>query len=234
MSEYKEIYTKLAPYELASLYAREAGRAAEIIGFADRFNNLVRMSENNPDNERIATTVERLIDGANATFKNYNREIDKKIFKELMMIYYDSVKTDFRPSFFNLVDSKYRSDINRFSDYVYEKTIFCDKAKYIQFLKSYKASSVNKIKNDPAYIISRSIAEIIAEKISFITRELNSRLSVLNKDYMKAQMEFQDGTLFYPDANSTLRVTYGEVKGFKPIDAVYNMCLKSKSLGQNS
>ena len=77
LSEYKEIYTKLAPYELASLYAREAGRAAEIIGFADRFNNLVRMSENNPDNERIATTVERLIDGANATFKNYNREIDK-------------------------------------------------------------------------------------------------------------------------------------------------------------
>jgi len=222
LPEYKEIYSKISPYNLGSLYAREAGRAAEIIGFAGRLNSLIRLSENNPDNERIRATANRMIEGAEAMFKNYNKETDKKIFNELLKIYSDSVKNEFRPSFFNIVDSKYKSNIDRYTEFVYDKTIFCNKEKYIQFLKSYKASSVGKIKNDPAYIIAQSLNELNSKKIQPVTAELNSRLTALNKMYMKAQMEYQDGKLFYPDANSTLRVTYGNVKGFKPVDAVYN------------
>lgn len=222
LHEYEEIYSSLSPYQLGNLYAREAGRAPEIIRFAEGLTNMVRMSEENPDDERVDETVNRMIKSADNNFKNFNKAIDKKIFRELMQVYYDSVKTEFRPDFFKLVDSKYRSDINKFTDYVYGETIFCDKVKYVQFLKSYKAKSADKIKNDPAYLIAKSILRISSEKITPVTREFNNRLSVLNKQYMKAQMEFQDGRLFYPDANSTLRVTYGKVKGFSPIDAVYN------------
>ena len=63
--------------------------------------------------------------------------------------------------------------------------------------------------------------KLTSKKITPFTRKLNSELIPLNKSYMNALMEFEKDKLFYPDANSTLRVTYGNVKGFFPRDAVY-------------
>ena len=51
--------------------------------------------------------------------------------------------------------------------------------------------------------------------------EFNKSINLVYRDYMKGQMEFENGKVFYPDANLTLRVAYGHVEGYRPLDAVY-------------
>jgi len=221
LSEYKRIYKELAPYNLASVYSREAGNAPEILGFAARFRNLVRLSEKESDEEIIQNEIDRLKRSAISFYKDYNQPTDQKIFNELFKIYYQNITDEFRPDIFEFVEKVYDADFDKYTEFVYEKSIFSDANKLELFLNKYKKSMVGKIKKDPAYLISLSLSKLNSEKITPFINKLTNEQIGLNKDYMTAQMEFQKNKLFYPDANSTIRVTYGNVKGFFPHDAVY-------------
>jgi hypothetical protein len=66
-----------------------------------------------------------------------------------------------------------------------------------------------------------SVSEFLAAKVRPELQRLNGEIQKLNRDYMTVQMEFDRERMFYPDANSTLRLTYGTVKGYYSKDAVY-------------
>jgi hypothetical protein len=82
------------------------------------------------------------------------------------------------------------------------------------------ASVLAQIRQDPAFRLVNPFVQANREKIQPQIRDINRDLNLLYRTWMQAIMEFDSERIFYPDANSTLRVTYGTVQGYSPVDAV--------------
>jgi hypothetical protein len=125
-----------------------------------------------------------------------------------------------QPDFFSVIDKKYKGSVEKFADEVYRKSWIINKEKFKNNLKDFKNTDVKKITSDPAFIIYRSIVALQL-KISPSLSLYNEGIIRLQRSYMIAQREMQTTRKFYPDANLTLRVAYGNVKGFEPRDGLY-------------
>ncbi len=171
-------------------------------------------------------------------FKDYDLATDKDLFIELMGMYFKnvpreysayttnptynkdgSIKSENRKYLIDLLNKKYKGDISRYADYVYNKSILVDSNKLKSFLKN---PSLKVLKKDPGFTITIAVVNSI--------REIYSKLGDIDDSMNKGKRLFVDGVRkmdkdkkFYPNANSTLRMTYGQVKGYSPRDAVeYN------------
>ena len=91
----------------------------------------------------------------------------------------------------------------------------------MSFLDNYKPKSYKKLLKDPAFNMAKELGELYNNKFRNKMMVLYNAIDSLQRIYMKAQMEMQPDKRFYPDANFTLRVSYGKVNGYSPQDAVY-------------
>jgi hypothetical protein len=217
----KETYDKITPLWVAYDYYREAGLAIELVSFAGRFAKLVELSkEDEVAMESLEEEKEKLKKRTASFFKDYYQPIDEEVMESLLKIYSSKIGDEFAPDFFGLVDSKFGGDWRKFTEYVFDKTIFDKQEDLDGFIEGYKPKQYKKLEKDPAYQMYSDLAVLFDERIKPELSVLNARLDSLQQIYMAAQMEMQPEHRFYPDANFTLRVTYGNVKGYKPYDAV--------------
>lgn len=204
--------------EKAYEYMSEAMiRGPEIFSFTLDAMNLADALEQSGNSDRISRAVESLRSELDDYFKEYDASTDEKITAALLKLYHDNNNSEFYPSFFKEVDSKYKGDFDSYVDKMFEKTIFDDQEKLEEFLDDPKLKTLEK---DPAYITSTSIYDELME----INRENNSTADELLKGrrlFMAGRMEMQPDKIFYSDANSTMRLTYGTIGGYKARDAVY-------------
>ncbi len=224
LSAFKETYDELYPLKKNLYYVVEGGLGIELIKYANSFSSLVNISNSKDvSQDKLDKTVKRLKKSTSSYFKDYQPEVDKEVFAVLFKTYYENVDKDEVPEEIQKQITKYKENFILFADEVFKKSMFASKDKIIDFLDNYKASQYKKIKKDPAYKIASAF--IKQYKTNYYTKiaKLNSKLDSLMRIYMKAQMEMQPNKLFYPDANFTLRIAYGNVMGYNPADAVtYN------------
>lgn len=164
----------------------------------------------------------RLLDIAYHRFadKNYSPEVDKKIAKVLLKEYRRLVPAKSQPAYFSLINQKFKGDVDRFVDYLFEKSIFGSEDNFEKF----KARpSVKALEQDPMILFAKSVQ---AEQ-----KALNAALADFDTGYALAHRAYVRGLLAmygdrpnFPDANFSLRLTYGQVKGYSPRDAVYYQC----------
>jgi hypothetical protein len=221
LDAFEGTYTDLEPVEEAFTYVVEAGMGIELVRYAYSFNKLVNASKEDPDDEEIARILEEYENSAERFFKNYYLPIDYEIFSILLGSYYDNLDPSSWPAAFEEIRDKYSGDIDAYREEVFEKSIFTSAENVDVFLDNYKPGKYKKIEKDPAYRLASSIYQEYFNDIRPELRSLDGRIDSLQRIYMKAQMEFMPGHRFYPDANFTLRVTYGNVDGYYPMDAVY-------------
>ena len=230
IADFETTYKALKPYSLAYDYFTEAGLAPEIIKYAYGFKKLVEQSKDkNIKPEELNKTIEAYKKSIDGNFKNYNLTIDKKIFAELMKIYYQDCDKNYHPEAFATITKKYKGDVQKYCDAVFEQSFMSTPEKAMKFLKDYKASKFSKIENDPAYLLAVSLYNNYINKVQFTIVNLNDHLDSLYRIYTKALMEMQPDKRFFPDANSTLRIAYGKVNDYFPHDAVkykYNTTIK--------
>ena len=150
--------------------------------------------------------------------KDYNIEVDKKIAKEMLKTYTNLVEKDKHPAFFKLIYSNFDGDIEQFIDCIFENSIFGSIENLNQYLAS-ETQSAGELRNDPMFLFAKSVREEAAA--------LSRGLSIYNipfakarKIYLQGILEMDGPTKHFPDANLTLRLTYGQVKGYQPRDAV--------------
>lgn len=219
MDQYKDIVTKQAPFELANTYAREAGEAAEIIGFAGRFTNLIEMAEkgNAADIKKAEDNIKASVVGY---FKDYDAPTDQKILAVMMDAYAKGITPDFQPELLKAVNAEFKGDFTAYAKMVFDKSILDNKEELIKLLTGFNAKAAKKLASDPAYLMYQSIRKLTNDLINPGLERGRGQLPELQRKYMKAQMEMQPDKLFYPDANSTLRVTFGKVDGFTPADGI--------------
>ena len=114
-------------------------------------------------------------------------------------------------------------DASRFSvlaEYLYSNSVLADRQKTMDLLAKDSASVLALIRQDPAFRLVSPFVQTNRDKIQPRIRDINRELDLLYRSWMQAIMEFDSDRIFYPDANSTLRVTYGTVQGYSPADAV--------------
>ena len=202
------LYKALEPYNYALDYYNESARTIELVQFASR---AVKVAEGGSDSALKAVE---------ATFyKDYFLPIDKESFVAVMNAYKDNVPVDFRPPYFDSTLAVYGGSIEKWADDLFSASVFADRAA----LEAMDCAGVAALQDDPAVVFGREFTSWIGENIRPVVSRLNSEINLLNRDYVRGQMEFQPEKTFYPDANSTLRVAYGHIKGYSPSDGVYYM-----------
>ena len=152
----------------------------------------------NNDSSVFEKARESLIRRFKGIHKNYNVDVDKGVFISVMPFYTDHV-----------------------DDSIYNNTAFTNLDSALKLLQGTPEQVLKNINNDAAYKFAKPIIDEFYNTIDKEFQQKNEPIAALQTKYMTALMEALPNARYFPDANSTLRVTYGQVRGYSPKDAVY-------------
>ncbi len=214
----KEAYKNRRPYDNAYQYIYEVyTRGTEAISFAAEFRKLAGLLKDTEANaDKIKAEIKQLKEQSADFYKNYNPPTDKKISLAMLNLYQDKIDEKFQPDIYEVIKDKYDNDIEKFVQALFGNSIFINEDRVNKFLKN---PDIKVLTNDLAYKASISFEEKrdeIAQKV----RTFATQLQKGSRQYIAGLMQMQDDKLFYPDANFTMRLTYGKVGDYSPRDAV--------------
>ena len=221
LPSYEKIYSSLKEYMLANNYTAEVSGGAEALGFASSVRILSELVENGAPEDAIRQSRENLIASSASQFRNYDVETDKRLFVAVMEMYGNNLDQKWLAPAYVTYRNEVKDNFSESAEKLYSKSPFTDEKRFREFVQSFNKSSVAKLKKDKFFILANGISDFVSQNVRPELSTLNSGLQNLNKLYMAAQMEYESGKRFYPDANSTLRVAYGNVAGYRAKDAVY-------------
>ena len=159
--------------------------------------------------------IERLKKETESFFKDYEKKIDHEIFNELLPIYYSNVDKNYHPDIKGL-----NTNYVEYIDSLYSKTIFTEKEKILDVIDGGSKEEIKKLAEDPIYSFYNKFYEIYSTEIYPVYDSLNKETIKHYRVYMKGLMEMQSDKILFPDANFTMRVSYGKVKGSYPRDGI--------------
>ena len=220
-AEYGEALNLIEAYYVATdatakadAYALEAGLiGSDITLFAVRFGRTAPGLFSG-DADQIAATKARLSGLCDDFFKDYDMATDRDLFINLMTKYQTDIAPENLPSFFENVDNKYKGSIDRYATKMYEKSFLVNEESARNFIANPSEKALNK---DLAVNAAMSILETY---FGSMESEAQAKYDRGYRLFVKGLREMQPNKAFYPDANSTMRCTYGPVGNYSPADAV--------------
>ena len=221
------IYAELEPYTFAADYYTETVRTVELANFAMSFARLYKEVDGAWTFD--SAKAEEL---AESFFKDYYLPIDKEAFVAVMNEFEKNVPCGSKPAFHKDMMAKYGS-AEAWAEDIFENSLFSDIIEVLLMTADGKTAEQlqadrEKVMADPAFVFFNEFLKWYHADILPHTTRLNQDLQLAYRDYMRGQMAFAESTdgaaglaAFYPDANLTLRVAYGHIKGYSPADGVY-------------
>ncbi len=219
LPEMERLYAELTPLATARDYFNETTRQIELFRLASFIDQALRLHDTQGPEAAKARSAQ-LTGAMNNFYKNYRQEIDRQLFERLMVIYFDKVPAPAQPPYAVDLYNQHGRSAARLAEATFAATQLTDPAKALAMLESDWANALEALRNDPALRLYREINEAGAEKILRPASALQEKLTPLQRSYMQALMEVFPERKFAPDANGTLRVSYGQVSGYRPRDAV--------------
>jgi hypothetical protein len=206
-------------YSLQRIYFSEAvARGAEIMSLAQSFTALGdALKADNPDETRIVRIKEYLNKAVDRHFKNYNQPTDFRLLTAMLRMYSENVPMEQQPDAFKTLVTKNKGDFDKIALRIFDKSIFATPEKVKAFLDD---PSVKTLEKDPAYTLMDAFLENYRANQQMFD-EPNDKLARSERLYVAGLREMMPGRTFYPDANSTMRVTYGKILDYYPADAVH-------------
>lgn len=223
LNDLQSAYEELKPYGLARDYYLEISSKIELLAIASQLNSLVKAYEKNADKgyaEQLVIVKEKLDD----LYNEYSPDVDRRLFSVLMEMYLKDQPAEFISMYArNLRTPQDKKDegIGMMENMLYTESPLPNKEKLLTaYLSKDPKQAVDLIKSDKAVRLYLDMVDTYNNSVASKLNPVQTRINQLQRDYMKAQMEVMKEKKFYPDANSTLRVTYGNVKGYHSRDAV--------------
>ena len=162
----------------------------------------------------IATLKEAYADIHN---KDYDHEVDRKVAKVLLPLYAEKVPAEALPDFYQTVKNAFKGDYNAYVDALYNNSIFANEKNFNAFIENPTVEAINKdLSAEYAAAVSKKYKEL-ADKLD----QANGDINLLHKTYVRGLCEMYAPTPKAPDANFTIRLTYGNVKAYDPKDGVH-------------
>lgn len=218
VKEFEDIYKERTDtkYTLVNFYFFETTYqyGCELLNFIKNNSYLVDSIKQNNISSDLIESVKL---NAEQLFKDYDYTIDKKIFAKMLEYFYEDIPKDFQSDIFAKVEKEFDGDFVKYADYVYENSVFSTKEKLYNFLQNPDAKLLER---DPAVLTYFSMLEN-NNKVLAKYSALNARLVRAKRMYLSGLREMQPGKDYYPDANSTMRITYGKVIPYDPRNAVH-------------
>jgi hypothetical protein len=218
LPQLRQAYDEIRPYDFFRIYYSEAVRGCEAMNFAGTFLRLQEMlSDNHPDPVRLGDMINTLRDRTAAFFKDYNMLTDRKILASMLSMYDKDVAPIFYPEELVRIAGKYKGDFVKYALKAFAGSIFTDSTRVYALLDKPDAKA---IAGDPLYRLWAAFTAFYRttmDKTDSITVSRNK----YERLYMQGLREMMPDKTFYPDANSTMRLTYGQVLDYYPADAVH-------------
>ena len=211
ISKIASIYAELEPYQFATDYYTETVRTIEVANFAMSTARLFK--QDGFDKAKAAELAETF-------YKDWYLPIDKESFIAVMKEYEKNVPADFKPIYYKEKFASYGSN-EAWAEDIFTNSIFIDQTK----VGALTSEDKETVMADPAVEFFNEFLKWYAADIQPVTTRLNQDLQLAYRDYMRGQMVYcrtqRVPKAFYPDANLTLRVAYGHIKGYTPSDGTY-------------
>ena len=168
------------------------------------------------DEEEINEAVRRLKQRAEGFYKDYNPPTDRKATKAMIKVFKEDVDPVFWPDFLTQIDKEYAGDVDKFVDFMFDNSIFTTEDKLMNYLTDPDAE---KLENDPALKSAMDVLMVYRD-IMQKSAEFDINLEKGSRQYIAGLREMDPDVVRYPDANFTMRLTYGSVLPYQPKDAV--------------
>ncbi|MDR0230425.1 MAG: S46 family peptidase [Flavobacteriaceae bacterium] len=212
LPEFEKLYKQIAPYALSRDYYSEVVlRNTELLSVAYKLYALERNAKMEQSfNDRKAN----LIDSQERFYKNYNKNVDQKVFEAIVSLYSKNAPKEFLPKELNNLD------VLAASKTIYGESKLTSYEGFKSLVEGDATQVVKNLNNDKGYVFAKALIENYINTVAPKYEELNTQIEALQRTYMKAQLELYPDARIFPDANSTLRVTYGKVDGYTPKDAI--------------
>ncbi|RYE23775.1 MAG: S46 family peptidase [Sphingobacteriales bacterium] len=224
INEYSSVYKNYQPYAKYAVYYSEAFRAPVLTKIAASLEPLQKeLAKEKPNRDTVNKYAKAIKTAYTANMHFYDAATDKELFAEMTKMFYNDVPQAQQPGVYqNVIFKNYGSNSDKaywdYANYVYSNTMLLDSNKINALVKD---PSLDKINSDAAFVYAVSFIDNYKSKIELKVNTYNDRKKELSKLYVKGLMEKNKNKLFYPDANSTMRITYGKVLGYDPQDAVH-------------
>ncbi|HOZ75967.1 MAG TPA: S46 family peptidase [Flavobacterium sp.] len=212
LSDFEKYYTEIAPYALSRDYFIEVVlRNTELLTVAYKMVQLEQIY-NNKGEQAFTDRKNNLVNGLGDFYKDFNKNVDEKVFEQLIDLYANKSPKPFLPARLS------NADVAKLTAEVYtSKLVSFEGAK--ELLNGDTKTVLANLNNDKAFQLVKEMADKFSKEVAPKYDEINLKITALQRTYMKAQLELNKDARIFPDANSTLRVTYGKVKGYEPKDA---------------
>jgi hypothetical protein len=212
---YKDMVSQL-------LYLNLAGKsceAAQLIRIASRVKD--EAAKKPADAKALSEATAEAKSAADEFFKDYNTQTDLSVVKEMILMYIaDIPAAKLPPAIAKIAAGKGKSNeekVSKWADKLFEKSIFTSKEKFEKWLAKPDAKSFEK---DPVFVLNNELTQFNTAQIAPAQQKFMAQTDRLKRIYLEGLMKFRKDKTFYPDANSTERLTYGNIKSYAPADAV--------------
>lgn len=226
MDQYEQIYADIDPISVQRTYINEGFNASQWAVNASGIGRaLINFSKGKYDAAATKQIQENLTKAITAYQETYNETADKKIFARILSLFYADVPVKSQPKFFAEIAEKYwtgnpESTFEKFANYLWERSNFINPEK----LKAFVASnpSADAVTDDPGYQYALNIipADYIKTNFGSTVADFEKKKAELDHLYLKAILEKNASKMMYPDANSTMRLSYGNVQDYSPKDGI--------------
>jgi len=211
-------YASLAQVELSQTYLQEAAFGSEMTVFGFRLIRLERLlNSDDPTDSAITEMANSVSAAADGHFKNYNAPTDQKVTAAMFEMLHNDVARDQQPDIMGFIEKKYKSNFDAWASDVFEKSILTDRARLDAFLAKPKKKTLEK---DLGMMVTNSCLKAYRGESSAQAQEAGVVIEHGYRLLVKAMMEKDPNKVFYPNANSSIRMSYGQVGDYVPADAM--------------
>ena len=217
LQDLNETYKEIKPYGLARDYYLEITGKIELFTIINRLRSLKDAKEKGTQeySKNLTTQLEKL----ESLYKEYNVKVDESLFETLMQLYLQKQDPQYVSPIALQQLNESKENYRAWAEKIYQNSFFVKEKNVMEALKNNPELLFEQLQKDEAAKLVTSVAEVFNTSVSPKLNEIQARINGLQRIYMQAQMDVMKDKTFYPDANSTLRVTYGNVKGYEPADA---------------
>ncbi|HUH26330.1 MAG TPA: S46 family peptidase, partial [Flavobacterium sp.] len=214
LPQFEKLYTEIAPYALARDYFQEVTlRNNELLSVGFRLyqleNAYAKVGEQGFNDRK-----DNLIKGLESLYKDFNKDVDHAVFNEIVKLYGTKAPANLTPA--SIKDKDYEA----LGKEIYTKSALTSYDGLKKLMNGKATDVIKNMQKDPGYVLAKKLADNYFTEIAPKFDAMNLEIEALQRTYMKAQLELFPDARIFPDANSTLRITYGKVDGYNPKDAV--------------
>lgn len=215
------LYAEYVPLATArDLFVEMVYYGPEILRFADGFRELTEEHLRLDGEGKFEAKAAERSAALPGFYKDYDVEVDKRVFKALLPIYRASVPVSGQPAVLKEIDTRFKGNSDAWVDDLYARSALVNETRTMAALELAPKKFAKLMANDPAYKASRSFFKSFLEQVRPQHAMLSDRIETAMRTYVKGMMEMEPERTFWPDANSTLRLSYGKVEGSTPRDGV--------------